>query len=186
MYFECCFRNFSFESLFLVLPTKMNPNPVVLDKIATKDVDLVFCNKKVKDVNKETVFQLIRNIVDPEHPQTIEQLGIVDLNSVSIYKMETDDPFLREGLDVTVVEVKYKPTIPHCSMAAVIGLGIKIQLMKYLDMKYHTKVIVAEDSHIQERDLNKQINDKDRVLAATENEGVVEFLDPLLPVFQSE
>ncbi|KAM0678763.1 hypothetical protein BDAP_000546 [Binucleata daphniae] len=164
----------------------MNPNPIIYNEIAAKNVELVFHDNKLKDVNKETVYQLIRNIVDPEHPQTIEQLGIVTLDSVKVYKKETDDLFLSNGLEVTVVEVTYKPTIPHCSMAAVIGLGIKIQLMKYLDIKYHTKVLIAENSHVQECELNKQINDKDRVMAATENEGVIDFLEPLLPILQTD
>ncbi len=46
------------------------------------------------------------------------------------------------------VEVHFTPTIPHCSMAQMIGLMIKVKLAKFLPPKYKTKVIVTDGTHI--------------------------------------
>lgn len=64
------------------------------------------------------------------------------------------------------VEVHFTPTIPHCSMAQIIGLMIKVKLGKFLPPRYKIKVIVTDGTHVNERDINKQINDKERVSAA--------------------
>ncbi|KAM0687269.1 hypothetical protein COBT_001495 [Conglomerata obtusa] len=161
----------------------MNDNPEIF---ATSDVpkaNLQFKQGRIIEVTKNTVFELIRNIVDPEHPQTLEQLRIITLDSVKVYENEHRDLFIGHTLPVKIIEVKYRPTIPHCSMAAVIGLAIKMQLLKYVSLNIHIKVMIETDGHVQEKELNKQINDKDRVFAAGENESVMHFLKPLLPIF---
>ena len=50
------------------------------------------------------VFDLIRTIRDPEHPNSLEELGVVNLKDITI-----DDSAGR-------VLVQFTPTIPHCSM----------------------------------------------------------------------
>lgn len=61
------------------------------------------------------IFDLIRNINDPEHPNTLEDLNVVDPNNVEV---DQDD---------RTVAVRFTPTIPHCSMATLIGLSIKVK-----------------------------------------------------------
>ena len=46
-----------------------------------------------------------------------------------------------------IVEVKFTPTIPHCSMAQMIGLMIKVKLQKFLPKNMKIKVLVSEGTH---------------------------------------
>jgi hypothetical protein len=62
--------------------------------------------------------------------------------------------------------VHFTPTIPHCSMAQMIGLMIKVKLSKFLPPKFKIKVIVTDGTHVNENEINKQINDKERISAA--------------------
>lgn len=160
----------------------MNPNPTVFES-QEKNEPLEFENGKLINVSPLTIFELVRNINDPEHPQTLEQLGVVSLEKIKIY----DDIFTHEKLEHPVVikniNVKFKPTIPYCSMASLIGLAIKIQLYTYVSLEYHITVELEQDSHVQEIELNKQLNDKDRVFAAMKNENVMELVNELLVQF---
>lgn len=63
---------------------------------------------------------LIRGINDPEHPLSLEQLNVVSLDQITISSCGSK------------VQVLYTPTIPHCSMATLIGLCIRIQLRRML------------------------------------------------------
>lgn len=53
---------------------------------------------------------LIRSISDPEHPLTLEQLAVVSAPQITV----------RQGARPSVL-VEFTPTIPHCSMATLIG-----------------------------------------------------------------
>ena len=85
---------------------------------------------RVKIVNKNcfkislTSIHLIRSINDPEHPLTLEQLNVVEQSLV-----EVDD-------DKGYVKVHFTPTIPHCSMATLIGLAIRVQLLRSLPDRF--------------------------------------------------
>eukprot|EP00947_MAST-08B_sp_MAST-8B-sp1_P004696 g4696.t1 len=57
------------------------------------------------------------NINDPEHPLTLEQLNVATLENVQV-----DDA-------AGTVMVHFTPTIPHCSMATLIGLCIRVKLL---------------------------------------------------------
>ena len=62
-----------------------------------------------------------------------------------------------------------RPTIPHCSMATLIGLSIRVKLMRSLPKKYKLKVFIEPGPHNSENAVNKQLSDKERVAAALEN-----------------
>lgn len=100
---------------------------------------------------------LIRGINDPEHPLSLEQLNVVGLEHVEVNVVDQ------------AVKVLYTPTIPHCSMATLIGLSIKIQLLQTLPMGYWVDVRIREGTHVSEEAVNKQLGDKERVSAALEN-----------------
>lgn len=53
---------------------------------------------------------LVRSISDPEHPLTLEQLAVVSAAQIIV----------TNGLRPHVL-VEFTPTIPHCSMATLIG-----------------------------------------------------------------
>ena len=109
------------------------------------------------------VFDTIRHIRDPEYPYTLEELGVVRKSDISI-----------KG---KVVTVNFTPTIPKCTLASVLGLSIKIKLLRVLPLCYRAKVKIAVHSHDDEANLNKQLDDKERVCAALENENVCKLIN---------
>lgn len=66
----------------------------------------------------------IRDIRDPEHPYTLEVLGVVRKEDIAV-----DDAG-------STVSVQFTPTIPHCSMATLIGLTIKVKLLRSLPRRF--------------------------------------------------
>jgi len=72
----------------------------------------------------KSVYDLIKNIMDPEHPLTLEQLNIVDPNSIIV-----------DSSAKTII-VRFTPTIPNCSMSTLIGLMLKVKLINSVSSKY--------------------------------------------------
>ena len=87
------------------------------------------------------VFDMLRSIKDPEHPHTLEQLRVVQPGLIDV-----DDGRGR-------VHIHFTPTIPHCSMATLIGLCIRVQLLRA--RSWNVRVAVEE-------------GEEDPVLRATE------------------
>ena len=76
-----------------------------------------------------------------------------------------------------VVRIEFTPTVPHCSLATMIGLCIRVKLERCLPVPHKLDVLVMEGTHSIEGDVNKQINDKERVAAAMENPGLREVVE---------
>uniref|UniRef100_A0A8C2YM88 Cytosolic iron-sulfur assembly component 2B n=1 Tax=Chinchilla lanigera TaxID=34839 RepID=A0A8C2YM88_CHILA len=104
---------------------------------------------------------LIHSINDMEHPLMLEELNVVEQ-----VRVQVSDP------DSTVA-VPFTPTIPHCSMATLIGLSIKVKLLCCLP-QYSAFHICP--SHL----VNKQLADKERVAAALENTHLLEVVNQCL------
>ncbi|KAG8000336.1 Mitotic spindle-associated MMXD complex subunit MIP18 [Nibea albiflora] len=68
----------------------------------------------------------------------------------------------------STVGIEFTPTIPHCSMATLIGLSIKID------------VSITPGTHASEDAVNKQLADKERVAAALENSSLLEVVNQCL------
>ncbi|TBU03266.1 hypothetical protein CWI37_0324p0020 [Hamiltosporidium tvaerminnensis] len=187
----------------------MNENPIIQD-INEPRIKLELKNNKLVNITVATIYELLRDIKDPEHPNTLEDLGIINKSGIKIGVIESsnigeiessvekqdflsnndkNEMFLFKkgvsitdyGLPINYIDISFVPTIPHCSMAALIGLSIKRQLMKFVDEKYWIRVYIAAETHVNELALNKQLNDKDRVMAAFENEAIVDLIDLCLP-----
>ena len=78
---------------------------------------------------------------------------------------------------VNLVRVDYTPTIPHCSMATLIGLSIKVCLVRSLPPRFKSVVRISPGSHVSENAVNKQLEDKERVSAALENNNLLEVVN---------
>jgi len=138
-----------------------NPNPVV-HETAPRERGAI---KTIENVTVDAVFEVLRDINDPEYPNSLEELAVVVRSQI----------FLTE--DQKLLRVEYTPTVPHCSMATLIGLCIRLQLMRTIPYEYNLDVYITEGRHSAEDAINKQLNDKERVAAALENPhlmGVVE------------
>uniref|UniRef100_A0AAY5K531 MIP18 family-like domain-containing protein n=2 Tax=Esox lucius TaxID=8010 RepID=A0AAY5K531_ESOLU len=78
------------------------------------------------------------------------------------------------------VGVEFTPTIPHCSMATLIGLSIKVKLLRSLPERFKIDVRITPGTHASEDAVNKQLADKERVAAALENSQLLEVVNQCL------
>ena len=111
-------------------------------------------------IDPREVFDHVRLIADPEHPYTLEQLGVVSESAVTV-----DD-------EAGAVSLSFTPTVSHCSMATLIGLCLRVRLAQALPRRFKVDVTIAKGKHSQEEDVNRQLADKERVAAALENPGL--------------
>lgn len=121
---------------------------------------------------------MISTISDPEHPVSLGQLSVINLSDIHI----TPSPSLGVPDANTIVQVvvEITPTITHCSLATVIGLGVRVRLEQALPPNYRVDVTCKENSHNQDDQVNKQLGDKERVAAALENDTLKGVLDKML------
>lgn len=216
---------FGFPEISL-LPENTNPSSSTTHP-ATNALSSYHNNRRPvrhEAIDAEEVFQIIRTIQDPEHPHTLEQLGVVSLEQVQVYDGEystisrhqdnedggdhddnknnsnNDDDddndenamFQQEepssvshvpstkmtspSSTLSTVHVRFTPTIPHCSMATLIGLCLRVKLIRSLPSRFKISVQIEPGTHASENAINKQLRDKERVCAALENKhlaGVV-------------
>jgi metal-sulfur cluster biosynthetic enzyme len=104
---------------------------------------------------------LIRKINDPEHPLTLEQLNVT---KHELIKVDNDESY---------IQIHFTPTIPHCSMATLIGLCIRVKLLRSLPGRFKVDIHITPGTHASEAAVNKQLNDKERVAAALENNSLL-------------
>lgn len=148
-----------------------NPNPQV------KVLDREARDGTAVDSLQGRMFDAIRDIRDPEHPHTLEELSVVDESSISI------SPPLDDSPGYGTVFVTFTPTVPHCSLASIIGLSIVFKLRQTSLLSppgehyYKLRVRCAQGSHANENDINRQLADKERVSAAFENPKITALLD---------
>ncbi|KAJ0659805.1 putative Fe-S cluster assembly domain superfamily, MIP18 family [Helianthus annuus] len=78
------------------------------------------------------------------------------------------------------IRITFTPTIQHCSMATVIGLCLRIKLKDCFPPHFKVDIKVAPGSHADEEAVNKQLNDKERIVAAMENPNLRQLVDECL------
>lgn len=61
-----------------------------------------------------------------------------------------------------------------------IGLSIRTRLLRALPRRFRVKVKIEPGTHASEAAINKQLNDKERVLAAMENPHLIKAVDTCL------
>lgn len=81
---------------------------------------------------------------------------------------------------IYTVHVKITPTITHCSLATVIGLGIRVRLDQALPPNFRLDITIKDGSHSQADQVTKQLADKERVAAALENDTLRGVIDNML------
>ncbi|XP_056021908.1 cytosolic iron-sulfur assembly component 2A-like isoform X2 [Ostrea edulis] len=98
---------------------------------------------------QEQVYDLIRGIIDPEKPETLEDLNVVSEEDVSVSRLQKED---------YLVKVVFVPTVPHCSLASLIGLSIRTKLETSIPEKFKLDIFIKEGTHETADDSNKQAN----------------------------
>nr|ACO08440.1 FAM96B [Oncorhynchus mykiss] len=146
-----------------------NANPLIFQRTGER---LQTANDEDEDVadpiDDREIFDLIRSINDPEHPLSLEELNVVEQVRVRVDDQEN------------AVGVEFTPAIPHCSMATLIGLSIKVKLLRSLPERFKIDVHITPGTHASEDAVNKQLADKERVAAALENSQLLEVVNQCL------
>lgn len=118
---------------------------------------------------KFAIYDLLRTIKDPEKPQTLEELNVVSEDMIFVKKVTAGQ--------VPVVRIEFNPTVPHCSLATLIGLTIRIKIQRYFPQTLKLDIFIKKGAHSTEEEINKQINDRERVSAACDNENLRKLLE---------
>lgn len=146
-----------------------NLNPSLYEKLEERQLSETDFDNNYEDIiDEREVFDIIRNLQDPEHPLTLEELNVVDIESIKV-----DNKNL-------LCKVEFTPTIPHCSMATLIGLSIQVKLLRSLPSRFKAEVSIKSGTHSSEIAINKQLADKERVAAALENIHLLQVVNKCL------
>lgn len=107
----------------------INANPTIYNTktFVRKETEAEFDDDIEDSIDSQEVFDLIRSISDPEHPLTLEQLNVTQFEHI-----EVDN-------QINKILIEFTPTIPHCSMATLIGLCIRVRLLRSLPDRFKVK-----------------------------------------------
>lgn len=103
------------------------------------------------------------------------------------------------------MRIEFNPTVPHCSLATLIGLCIRVKVQRNLPHNIKLDIFIKKGAHNTEHEseyhkkylgyqkilsfsvsfkwnhiflvVNKQINDKERIAAAMENPSLSELVE---------
>uniref|UniRef100_A0AAQ5BII0 Cytosolic iron-sulfur assembly component 2A n=1 Tax=Homo sapiens TaxID=9606 RepID=A0AAQ5BII0_HUMAN len=89
------------------------------------------------------VYDLIRTIRDPEKPNTLEELEVVSESCVEVQEINEEE---------YLVIIRFTPTVPHCSLATLIGLCLRVKLQRCLPFKHKLEIYISEGTHSTEED----------------------------------
>jgi metal-sulfur cluster biosynthetic enzyme len=128
----------------------------------------------VEHIDEQEIYDLISTIADPEHPLSLGSLAVVNLPDIHIL------PPVSPLSAISTVLVEITPTITHCSLATVIGLGVRVRLEQALPPRYRIDVRIKKGTHSTDEAVNKQLGDKERVAAALENGTLMGVLKKML------
>jgi len=138
---------------------------------ATEAASDAYIEEKVQEL-KFDIYDQIRTIRDPEKPENLEELSVVLEELVHVY------PLGGGANNKFIANIEFVPTVPHCHLATLIGLCIRTKLERTLvPGQIKLEIVVKEGTHNTEGDINKQINDKERVAAAMENPNLKETVE---------
>ncbi|KAF2850706.1 hypothetical protein T440DRAFT_82836 [Plenodomus tracheiphilus IPT5] len=125
-------------------------------------------------IDEQEIYDLISTICDPEHPLSLGSLSVVNLPDIRI--LPPSSPLSA----ISTVLVEITPTITHCSLATVIGLGVRVRLEQALPPRFRVDVRIKKGTHSTDEQVNKQLGDKERVAAALENGTLMGVLKKML------
>ncbi|KAI4262656.1 MAG: hypothetical protein L6R42_002171 [Xanthoria sp. 1 TBL-2021] len=138
-------------------------------------------DEEVEPIDEQEIYDLIASIQDPEHPLTLGSLSVVNLPDITLTSTLPSSSLSNPSLPaITTVTVLVTPTITHCSLATVIGLGVRVRLEQALPPRFRVDVRIKEGTHSTAEQVNRQLGDKERVAAALENGTLMGVLRKML------
>ncbi|CAH0715087.1 unnamed protein product, partial [Brenthis ino] len=151
----------SFFSKLSLKNSEKSPEEIAKPAYMDKSATLQELGYKDDNDLRETIYDFLRTIRDPEKPSTLEDLKVVYEEGIFVKEPTADK--------VPVLRVEYNPTVPHCSLATLIGLCIRIKIQRSIHHPIKLDIYIKKGAHTTEDEINKQINDKERIAAAMEN-----------------
>ncbi|PYH99552.1 hypothetical protein BO71DRAFT_394280 [Aspergillus ellipticus CBS 707.79] len=164
---------FAFTNYSVADPSEFAIGPYASDE--SDDDNLI-----EEPIDEQEIYDLISTISDPEHPISLGALAVVSLPDIKITPTLHDVP----GSLVRTATVLITPTITHCSLATVIGLGVRVRLEQSLPPRFRVDVRIKEGTHSTAEEVNKQLADKERVAAALENGTLMGVIAKMLETCQ--
>lgn len=144
-----------------------NPEPQVFEVYRSeRTASATDYDDSIRDnFDAQEIYELLRTIRDPEHPVTLEQLKVISVEHVKVDDANSN------------LVVEFTPTVAHCTLATLIGLCIRIKLQRLLPKRFKVTILLTQGSHSTEEDVNKQLNDKERIAAAMENPSLLQTVN---------
>ena len=116
-------------------------------------------------MDTEAVLSVLRRVLDPEHPISVVEMGLVKPEDVTVHGNR--------------LHVHFAPTVPGCPMGAVIGIIIRKALEDAFPGQ-HIEVRVKPGTHMREDACNNMINDEAQYQSAIEKLTASGALDRLI------
>jgi Iron-sulfur cluster assembly protein len=115
------------------------PEPIDADEIFGLFLAFSFlCLVKLSLCFVHLYQDLIRSISDPEHrSMSLEQLAVVSAPQITVAPSR--------------VIIEFTPTVPHCGMSTLIGLTIRVRLLRALPTRFKVDIRVKPGSHQSEQ-----------------------------------
>jgi metal-sulfur cluster biosynthetic enzyme len=124
------------------------------------------------------VYCELSQIMDPErHGCTLGDLNVVAKDRIQVRYLTPKKAWVR---------VELLPTVPHCSFMSLIALCVRAKLVEVLPRQVNWKIDIAltPGSHLDEKDLTRRANDKERVAAALETPPLFANVEKLINPWQ--
>lgn len=103
----------------------------------------MFCYRAV--IRRSNHTDLLKAIKDPEKPNTLEDLEVITDDSVKVQK-------LSDGEEGYLVRIDFNPTVPHCSLASLIGLCLRGKIRRDMVERIKLDIVIAEGKHSTEEE----------------------------------
>jgi len=140
-----CLTEMVFASIDQAL---QNATPTLFQKKKPREEKASDWDDSVRDPwDAREVFEMIREIRDPEHPMSLEELGVVQEELITVRDEKNE------------IDLTFTPTIPHCSMATLIGLSISVKLIRSLPKRFKVNLSITPGTHAQEHQVNRQLRE---------------------------
>jgi len=148
----------------------LDPSPPTSDSNVDDD--------SIEEIDEQEIYDLISTISDPEHPLSLGSLAVINLPDIHVV------PPVSNKSQISTILVELTPTVNHCSLATVIGLGVRVRLEQALSPRFRVDVRLKEGTHSTADAVNKQLADKERVAAALENTTLLGVIRKMLVTCQ--
>ena len=166
----------SHGDLSFAYPAPSFANDPFMRSASPSSLDESSSDAEEEPIDAQEIYDLIATMSDPEHPITLGSLAVVSLPDISINPTIPNRP----NSNLQTVTVLITPTIQHCSLATVIGLGVRVRLEESLPPRFRVDVRIKEGTHSTADEVNKQLADKERVAAALWNPTLQSFIKKML------